>query len=164
MMVSRWSPWSDLFDTQGHLDQLRGDAHTRSVMPDLVHALPLDIRQTDDAFLIEASVPGFRPEDVELTLDENVLLVRAVRPAQDDAMAGTYIQRERRLGSVQRHVSLPAQVRAEDISAGFADGVLTITVPRAQKAQPKRIPVKPASARARQIVDAPVPAVTGGKR
>ncbi len=121
--------------------------------------LPLDIRQTEEAFWIEASVPGFRPEDVEITLDENVLTIHGTRhPSQ--TMDG-YLQRERQLTSVHRHVSLPAQVKAEEITARFENGILTIMVPRAQKAQPRRISVTMARVEPTQVIDAPDVTVSG---
>jgi HSP20 family protein len=100
-----------------------------------VQALPLDIRQTQDAFYIEASVPGFRPEDVEITVGENVLMIRGIRPPADETVRGSYVQRERQLSSVHRHVYLPVRVRAEEITASFDKGILTILGPREQKAE-----------------------------
>ena len=142
MVVSRWNPWTELMSGQGHLDQLFAELSSPTRAADLLHSLPLDIRQTDEAFWIEASVPGFRPEDIEITVDENVLMIRGTPPPQDDqAVAGSYVQRERRLGSVHRHVSFPQQVSADDITATFTNGVLTVMVPRLQRAEPKRVPV-----------------------
>ncbi|MGA8015207.1 MAG: Hsp20/alpha crystallin family protein [Candidatus Dormiibacterota bacterium] len=121
--------------------------------------LPLDIRQTEEAFWIEASVPGFRPEDVEITLDENVLTIHGTR--HPDETRGGYVQRERQLTSVHRHVGLPAQVKAEEITARFENGILTVMVPRAQRAQPKRIPVTLAEGQQTRVIDAPAPTVAG---
>jgi len=146
-----WNPETDL-------DQLLSAAFGR--LDRTVHNnLPLDIRQTDEAFWIEASVPGFRPEDVEITLDENVLTIRGTRRPVETM--GSYVQRERQLTSIHRHVSLPAQVKAEEITAHFENGVLTIMVPRAQKAQPKRIPVTMAGGEPTQVIDAPAVTVAG---
>ncbi len=138
MVVNRWNPWNELFAAH---DQLYTDALGRTLVPErLMHTLPLDIRQSDDAFEIEASVPGFRPEDVEITFDENVLTIRGTRH-EDEVIRGSYVRRERNAHSVYRQVGLPAEVKMDEITAGFDNGVLTITVPRAQRAQPKRIPV-----------------------
>jgi HSP20 family protein len=146
-----WNPETDL-------DQLLSAAFGR--LDRTVHNnLPLDIRQTEEAFWIEASVPGFRPEDVEITLDENVLTIRGTRRPVETM--GSYVQRERQLTSIHRHVSLPAQVKAEEITAHFENGVLTILVPRAQKAQPKRIPVTMAGGEPTQVIDAPAVTVAG---
>jgi HSP20 family protein len=146
-----WNPDADL-------DQLLSAAFGR-VDRAAHNNLPLDIRQTEEAYWIEASVPGFRPEDVEITLDENVLTIHGTRrPAET---MGGYVQRERQLTSVHRNVTLPAQVRAEEITARFENGVLTIMVPRAQKAQPIRIPVSMAGVEATQVIDAPAVTAVG---
>jgi len=138
MVINRWNPWNEMFSTH---EQLYTDALGRTLMPErLMHTLPLDIRQSDDAFEIEASVPGFKPEDVDITFEDNVLTIRGTR-RDDEVLRGTYVRRERNVHSVYRQVSLPTEVKADEISASFDNGVLMITVPRAQRAQPKRIPV-----------------------
>jgi HSP20 family protein len=157
MSVSFWNSWNDVVSTQGHAEQLLSDALGRTLMRErVVHALPLDIRQTDGAYYIEASVPGFKPEDVEITFDENVLMIRGIRPPEDEPRLGVYLQRERQLSSVHRHVHLPGQVRVEEITASFEYGILTVMVPREQKAQPKRIPVTMARSEQPKVIDAPV--------
>ena len=130
----RWNPWGELFSLH---DQLLSESFT-GVAPT---RLPTDIRQTDEAFVIEASVPGFAPEDVEVTVDQNVLSIRANRQQQTEDQRQGWVRRERRQTSLFRRVGLPAEVRADEIAASFENGVLTVTVPRAQKVQPKRIPV-----------------------
>jgi len=138
MVMNRWNPWNEVFSAH---EQLYTDALGRTLMPErLMHTLPLDIRQSDDAFEIEASVPGFRPEDVEITFDENVLTIRGTH-REDEVIKGGYVRRERHAHSVYRQVGLPAEVKSDEITASFDNGVLTVTVPRAQRAQPKRIPV-----------------------
>jgi len=138
MVMTRWNPWTELFSMH---DQLYNDALGRNMMPErTVHTLPLDILQSDEAFEIKASVPGFKPEDIEITFDENVLTLSGGHQ-EDETTRGTYVRRERSVNSVYRQVGLPAEVKADQISATFENGVLTVTVPRAQRAQPTRIPV-----------------------
>lgn len=144
MAIARWNPWNDLFDLQGQVDQLfqslTGGTRQSNGGAEMMN-LPVDIRQTDSEFVLEASVPGFRPEDVEVTFDDGVLTIRGQRNFENEEKHGQYVRRERRLTSVYRQIGLPAEVRADEISASFEHGVLRVTVPRAQKAQPKRIPV-----------------------
>ena len=104
-------------------------------------SLPVDIRQTDAAFIVEASVPGFTPDDVEVTFDDGVLTIAGRRSSTETSKDATYVRRERRSTSVFRQVGLPAEVRPQDITATFENGVLRIEIPRAQKAAPQRIPV-----------------------
>jgi HSP20 family molecular chaperone IbpA len=146
-MALNWSDMDQLFLNAGY---------SRTHMPErVVNNLPLDIRQTDEAFWIEASVPGFRAEDVEITLDENVLTIRGTRRQEDEALRGRYVQRERQLSSVYRQVGLAAEVKAEEITASFENGVLSVMVPRAKKAQPKRIPVTMVGGEQAKVIDAP---------
>jgi HSP20 family protein len=157
--LTRWNPWSDLFSLHDQVDQLFNEAFGSLPGParngENTVTLPVDIRQTEDAYAIEASVPGFAPEDVEVTLDQNILTIRGVRKQESDDKQQGWVRRERRMSSVYRQVGLPAEVRPEEITASFENGVLTITVPRAQKAQPKRIPVTPGAATQPQVIDAP---------
>lgn len=78
---------------------------------------------------------------IEVTVDQNVLSIRANRQQQTEDQKQGWVRRERRQTSLFRRVGLPAEVRADEIAASFENGVLTVTVPRAQKVQPKRIPV-----------------------
>ena len=114
------------------------------LFPDM---LPL-VRQvyitTDTAKGCAARLAGVEPpkfDDVEVTFEDGVLTITGKRSTSETAKDATYLRRERRTTSVFRQVGLPAEVRADDITASFENGVLRITVPRAQKAQPKRIPV-----------------------
>ena len=144
-IVGRWNPWSDLLTLHSQMDQLfesaygsrRGDGTESYELANL----PVDIHQTDDAYTIEASVPGFRPEDVEVTLEDGVLTIRGSLRAENSRDEKGYIRRERRMTSVYRQIGLPQEVQADGISASFTNGVLTVRVPRTPKAQPKRIPV-----------------------
>lgn len=148
MALARWNPWGDLFNLHEQLDQMFGDVFRSTLMPSgapmqsAPATLALDVRQTDEAYTIEASVPGFKPEEVEVTLDDNVLTIRGEHREESDETKGGYVRRERRSNSVFRQVGLPAEVRGDDITATFENGVLCVTVPRAQKAQPRRITVR----------------------
>ena len=147
MAVVRWNPWNDLFDLHAHMDQIFQPVSPAAASRNGVDytSLPVDIQQTDAAYVVEASVPGFDPADVEVTFDDGVLTIAGRRSASETTKDATYLRRERHTTAVFRQVGLPAEVRAEDITASFENGVLRITVPRAQKAQPKRIPVTSAS-------------------
>jgi HSP20 family protein len=156
--LTRWNPWGDLSSLHDQMDQLFDEAFGGALQPrggEMTTTLPIDIRQSDEAFTLEASVPGFSPEDVEVTVDQNVLTIRGSRKQESEERRDGWIRRERRTGSVHRQVVLPAEVRADEIRASFENGVLTVTVPRAQKAQPKRIPVSAGTPQQPDVIDAP---------
>lgn len=161
MAVVRWNPWTDLFDLHTQMDQLMQPINHSASRNGVEYAtLPVDIRQTDAAFTVEASVPGFSPDDVEVTLDDNTLTITGRRNTTETSKDTTYVRRERRSTSVFRQVGLPAEVRAEDITATFENGVLRIEIPRAQKAQPKRIPVTATAPGATEQIVEHAPAAT----
>jgi HSP20 family protein len=103
--------------------------------------LPLDIRQTDEAYVIEASVPGYSPEQVQVTVDKNWLVIHADRNQESETTEGGYVRRERRSASLHRRLALPEEVDVERISASFSNGELAITVPRSARPEPRRVPV-----------------------
>ncbi len=137
MALVRWNPWGELVSMQEQLGQAFFERPR-----DYVAHLPLDIRQTDEAFIIEGSVPGFKPEQVEVTFDNGILTVSANWQDEHEEKRGEFVRRERQMSSFYRQITLPAEVRSDEIDASFTNGVLTITVPRTQKPQPKKIPVK----------------------
>ena len=143
--TTRWNPWSDLINLHSQMDQLFdasfGSGQTGRENGYELANLPVDIHQTDDAYTIDASVPGFRPEDVEVTLEDGVLTIRGSLRSEHSRDDKGYIRRERRQTSVYRQIGLPQEVQTDGINASFSNGVLTVRVPRTPKAQPKRIPV-----------------------
>ena len=155
MALVRWNPWSDLFSLHNQMDQLFQSAMPETESRNGVEhfSLPVDIRQSESAFTIEASVPGFDPENVEVTFEDGVLSIKGTYNEERENGRDGYVRRERRTGSVYRQIGLPAEVRADEISAAFHNGVLTVTVPRAAKAQPKRIPVSTGAQATPNIVE-----------
>jgi HSP20 family protein len=141
MAIARWNPWAELFDLTTQVDQLFTTRQSNG--NPAFRSLPVDIRQTDTEFVIDASAPGFAPDEVEVTVDGDVLTIRGRHSVETDDAGDQYVRRERRRSSVYRRIGLPTEARVDEISATFDNGVLHVTVPRAQKAQPRRIPVTP---------------------
>lgn len=104
----------------------------------------LDIKETTETYVIHMDVPGVKNEDIEVTLDDGYLRISGSRnlerSSEDDD--GTYRSFERVSGSFQRVVRLPPQSTSDDVSAMVKDGVLTITIKKAEEVLPKRIEVK----------------------
>lgn len=103
------------------------------------YTLPVDVLDTEDAYVLMAPVPGFAPEAVEVTFDQGVLVISAqAAPMQ---VQGKWLRQERPYGSWLRRLQLPERVESDRITAGFEHGLLTVTVPKATRPQPVRIPV-----------------------
>jgi HSP20 family protein len=104
--------------------------------------LPLDVSENDDAFIVTASVPGMNPDDLDITISDNVLTIKGEYKADETIKDEQYHIRERRYGSFGRSITLPVTVNADDVSANYEDGILTLTVPKAEEVKPRRIAVK----------------------
>lgn len=112
--------------------------------PSQVAAPPMNVWEDNGSFYIEAELPGFSMEDVEVTvLDNEVTIMGERKPAE--AEGATYLRRERNSGTFTRTWTLPAEVQADRVDAKLTNGVLTVTLPKAEKAQPRKIQVKAAS-------------------
>ena len=99
----------------------------------------LNVWETDAAYHLEAELPGVRSEDLELTVEENELLLKGERKAPE--VEGSAVRRERNLGHFERRLALPLPVAADAVVARLEDGILTVTLPKHESTRPRRIPV-----------------------
>ena len=105
----------------------------------------MDVAERGDAYLVQAELPGVTPDQVDVSFEQNVLTIRGTKPASFDVANEGELRvfaAERVHGTFERAVRLPEFVNADRISANFTNGLLTITVPKAEAAQPRRIEVK----------------------
>jgi len=104
-------------------------------------AMPMDAYRKDDSFLLQLDLPGVTPESIELTVDENVLTISAERPAPPTGEGIESVIAERTSGTFTRQVILGRNLDSGRIEAHYEDGVLTISIPVAEQAKPRRIEV-----------------------
>jgi HSP20 family protein len=103
--------------------------------------LPVDVVDQGNAFQVKAAVPGFKPEDVEVTYHDGLLNISAQSSQESESKQGNYLRRELSAGSYSRSVQLPGDIKASDIKATFENGVLTIDLPKSPDIQPVKIPI-----------------------
>jgi HSP20 family protein len=132
MALSRWSPFATL---PGLFEQF----------PATTFRAPLDVQRTEGGYRLQAALPGFKPEDVEVTLEQGTLTITARRSEDKQTEQGSYLRREVFSGGYRRRVVLPAEVKAEDVTATLENGVLTLDVKHTPESQAVRIPVAPAA-------------------
>jgi HSP20 family protein len=149
--MMRWDPFQDLRSAQDEMAQMS---------PMLAHSLglygqpqgsgtatawapALDISERKDAYLVTVELPGLKPEDLDITMEDGLLTIQGERQFTAESSEQQYHRVERRYGAFRRSITLPAHVTAEGIQASFEDGVLQILVPKAEEAKPKRIQVRP---------------------
>lgn len=140
--MSVWRPFADFGELRQRMDEmfrhgaLGGDgAWTPSV--DVIHK--------GGNVILRADLPGIRPEEVKVTVEDDVLTLSGEHTEESTEEEGSYMRRERRFGSFSRSMSLPPGVKAEDIESTTKDGVLEVTIPlpAAEEKQPVEIETKP---------------------
>jgi HSP20 family protein len=105
-------------------------------------AMPIDIEEKEDHYLIKASVPGFTPDDLKIEVEDGVLVIRAEREADEEQEENGWYLRERYAGRLERRLRLGNDIDAENIEAELEHGVLTLTLSKVEEAKPKLIEVK----------------------
>ncbi len=107
-------------------------------------AMPLDVEENEDNFVIQASVPGFAPEDIKIEVEDGVLTIRAGHSEEEEQEQDGWYLRERYSGTMERKLRLSKTINTEAIEAELEHGVLTLTLVKAEEAKPQLIEVKAA--------------------
>jgi len=144
MAIERWDPFREAISLRDAMNTLLQESFIRptGLMTQEDYApLPLDVSETDDAFVVKSSLPGVRPEDVQITVQGNTLIIRGESKAEEEKKGEQWHLRERRFGRFQRSVTLPAPVSADRAQAHYENGVLTLTLPKAEEAKPRQIKI-----------------------
>lgn len=145
--LTRWTPASELFrDRFGRLfDQAFADFRNLETGEDVASRnwMPaVDISETDDALVLYAELPGMTKDDVDITLENNLLSIRGERKFEKEAKKENFHRIERTYGSFSRSFTLPSNVRSDEVKATFKDGLLHIEIPKAEEAKPRKISIK----------------------
>lgn len=144
MAIERWDPLREAVSLREAMNSLLQESFVRPggmASQASYAALPLDIRETENDFVVTASLPGVKPEDVEITVQGDTLTVRGESRAEEDKKGEHWHLRERRFGTFQRSVSLATPVDSEKAQASFEHGVLTLTLPKSDAAKPRQIKI-----------------------
>lgn len=132
-----------LFSMRREMDRMFEDAFGRGTGADGRWSPAVDVREAADAWLFELELPGVAPAQVEVTADNGVLTVRGEKLVERrNEQDGRWHIVERLTGSFQRSFQLPGNVQEGEIEARFANGLLTVRVPKAEVPKPRRIEIK----------------------
>ena len=146
-LVRRTSPIGELVSLRQAMDRLFEDGVVRprgwGFAAESGGILPLDVTNTADALLVEAALPGIHPEDVDITVEDGTLTIRAESKDEREETQGETIISEIRRGSLSRTVALPTGLEADKATATFEHGVLRLTFPRAEAVKPRQIRISP---------------------
>ena len=141
--IRRIRPRNDLMSFSRAVDRFFDDATFRPLawggVPET--RLPLDVTSTEDSVTVEAALPGVRPEDVEITVHQDVLTIAVKEQAERESQDDERVYREVRRSSGSRTLTLPSGMDTENATATFENGMLRLDIPRAEAAKPRQIPV-----------------------
>lgn len=146
MNIVRWQPFTELMSLRQAMDRLLEDSFVTpsrffgGFAPGL--AMPIDLYHTDNEVVVKATLPGVKPEEVDITITGDTLNVKGETKAEEDIKREDYIFKEHRHGTFSRSLTLPHGLNTDKSEANFENGVLTLTIPKLAKVKPKSIKVK----------------------
>ena len=143
--ITRWDPIRDMISMRQAMDRLLEEAFARGTETRGTGAwlLPMDAYITDDAIVIRADVPGLSPDDLEITLEGDTLSIRG-EIKREEANDRKYVLLERPTGKFERTLTIGTPIDHDKVEASFKNGVLTLTLPKAEAVKPRQITVKAA--------------------
>jgi HSP20 family protein len=146
-LVRRTSPLGDLVSLRQAMDRLFDDSFVRPRTwgpgVETAASLPLDVESTTDALLVDAALPGVRPDDVEITVEDGTLTIRAESRDERQSDDGERLLNEIRRGSMARVITLPSGLEPDRATATFEHGLLRLRIPRAEAVKPRQIRISP---------------------
>jgi HSP20 family protein len=142
MIVRRPSPFGELLSLRQAMDRLFEDRVVRPVgwgAASFDPGVPVDVSVTADALVVEAQLPGIKPDDVDITVENGTLTIRADSSEETHNRQGDDLVQEIRRGTISRTLRLPNGLEPDKAKATFEDGVLTLRIPKADEVKPRQI-------------------------
>lgn len=146
MDLVKWEPFREMMSLRNAMDRLFEDSFVR---PSRIwqdggaELIPVDMYQTDNDVVVKASLPGFKPEEVDISISGDTLTIKGEHKEEKETKDENYFRKELRYGSFNRVLPLPVQIKSDKAEALFENGVLTLTLPKADEVKPKQIKIKP---------------------
>ena len=140
----RWEPAREMMTLREAMDRLFDDAFTRPLsLSGNTWSIPaVDMYQTDNEVVVKAALPGIKADEVQINVTGEVLTLKGEMKHEEDKKEKAWHIHEQRWGSFERSVVLPNDVVSDKAKAEFENGVLTITLPKAEEVKPKVINIK----------------------
>ncbi len=144
--IVRWEPFRDLISLREAMDRLFEESFVRPrtdwPAPLSAGTLAVDMYETDQDVVVKSSVPGVKPEDIDITITGDTLTIKGEAKSEEKVEEANYVRQERRYGAFSRSLTLPTTIVGDKAKAEFENGVLTLTLPKAEEVKPKTIKVK----------------------
>ena len=143
--LTRWEPAREMMTLREAMDRLFDDAFTRpfNIRDGWSMSTPaVDMYQTDNEVVVRASVPGLKADEVQINITGDVLTLKGGVKQEEERKDRAWHIREHRFGSFERSIALPTAVKTDKAEAVFENGILTVTLPKADEVKPKTINIK----------------------
>jgi HSP20 family protein len=144
--ITRTNPLTEAMTLRDAMDRLFADSFVNPRLMGRPETMPLDMYETEHEYVAKLAVPGLKPDDFEITMQDSVLRVHGETRVEEQTgqeEQARYHVREQRFGTFDRVVRFPSAVDNEQVSASLSEGILTVRVPKSEAAKPKRITVTP---------------------
>lgn len=144
MAMVRWDPFQEMVSLRDAMDRLFQDSVIRPTTRTFARegTFAMDVYETDNEIVVEASLPGIKPEDVDITMTGDTLTIKGEIKAGEEVRQESYYLQERRYGSFTRSLTIPVAVQADRADARFEHGILHLSLPKAEEVKPRTIKVK----------------------
>lgn len=142
MTMQRFDPFADLRRMDAAMNRLWNQGVTEQDSAGGRWDIAMDVVQDGDDLIVRASLPGVEPDDIQVTLEDGLLTIEGETRSESEEQKGDYLLRERRFGRFHRALRLPSSVDAENAEPSYANGVLTITVPKQEAKKARRLAIK----------------------
>jgi HSP20 family protein len=141
--ITRHDPFQNVLSLREAMNQLLEESFVRPGMGQggQAFAPALDVSETEDAYLVEAAVPGLKAEDLDVTLENGMLTIRGEIKQEQSEQQRNFHRIERRFGAFSRSITFPTQVKADAVAARLEHGVLQLVIPKAEEVKPRKISV-----------------------
>lgn len=133
--IIRWDPFHELRQVMNTWPAMDMD-------DDYALPLAIDVSEDADNVYIVADLPGFNPDDVDITVTADQVTIKAEQQEETKEEGKNYLRRERRYGQLSRTIALPTPVVSEDAEADFDNGKLTLMLPKVEEVRPKQVKIK----------------------
>ncbi len=155
MALRRREPFRELRQMQENMDRMwRSFGQEGGEAGNVENwAIPLDVEQQGDNIIVKASVPGVKPEDIDVSIENDVLTIKGQTREEREHQEGNYLMRERRSGSFYRALRLPDTLDSDQAQSHYEHGVLSITFPRLESKRAKRLHITSGQGSQGQIVE-----------
>jgi HSP20 family protein len=139
----RWEPFREMLTLREMMDRMIDEVFERPFGVTFAGQVPaIDMYQTDNEVVVKAALPGVKADDVQISVTGDVLTIKGEIKQEEEQKGRSYHIREHRWGAFERSIILPTAVVADKARAEFENGILTITLPKAEEVRPKTITVK----------------------